>query len=421
MYKYFSNPELKRSSIVILILAFITLSTSFFVINRSYEKMKINYIESNTAIIGELVKKHPELTSELIPLITKGTNEKSIVDGKKILKEYGYGENLDIEFIPAMEKSYTMALKNILALLSCFFVVIFAGNCIQHTIIYKRLEKLILGAQNILDYNFDIGIYQNAEGTFAKLAYAFNNMRVIMKNNFEAVQNEKQFLVNTLSDISHQLKTPISSLIIYNDILLERNLDEEKRKEFLQSSRNQLNRIEWLVKSLLKLAKLDAGVIKFERKNYDINKTVEDAVETLALKAKEGDIDLSFKKMGQEIILEHDPNWLSEAFINIIKNALEHTDKGEHVEVITERTPVCVRIIIKDSGEGIPKDEIHNIFKRFYKGKRSKNTESVGIGLALSKSIVEGHGGMIEVKSKEKEGTKFTITFLASYSSTSNI
>lgn len=414
MFKYFSNPELKRSSAIILILAFITLSCSFFVINKGYEQMRISYIESNTAIVGELVKNHPQLKDEIIPLVTKGANEKSIEQGKKILDEYGYNESLNIEFIPAMKKSYTAVLNWILILIICFSTVAFVGNCIQYKIIYKRLEKLIIGAQNILEYNFDIGIYENAEGTFAKLAHAFNNMRIIMKNNLGAVQKEKQFLVDTLSDISHQLKTPIASLIIYNDILLERKLDEEKRKEFLKSSGNQLNRIEWLVKSLLKLAKLDAGVIKFEKEDYDINKTVEEAVETLAVKAKQEGINLIFKNRNSEIIMKHDPNWLSECFINIIKNALEHTDNGGSVTVFTERTPVCVRVIVQDSGEGISKEDIPNIFKRFYKGKRSKNTESVGIGLALSKSIVEGHEGMIEVKSKEKEGTTFTITFLNS-------
>ncbi|PRR77986.1 Alkaline phosphatase synthesis sensor protein PhoR [Clostridium liquoris] len=414
MNKYFSNPELKRSSMIIVILAFITLMASFFTIKISYEKMKINYTESNMAIAGQIIKNHPELSSEIIPLITKGTDKSHIEEGKRILNEYGFNENLKIEFIPAMENSYNMALKGILISLVCFFVIVFWGNYIQYMIIYKRLEKLILGAQNIVEYNFDIGIYENAEGTFAKLAHSFNNMRVIMKNNFSAVEKEKKFLVDTLSDISHQLKTPISSLIIYNDILLERNLDEEKRKEFLENSKNQLNRIEWLVKSLLRLAKLDAGVIKFEKIGYDINKTVADAVEVLKAKAEQEKIDLDFQNKSSQIIMEHDPNWLREGIVNIIKNSLEHTERGGKVEVSTERTPVCIRIIVKDNGEGIPKEEIPHIFKRFYKGKKSKNSESVGIGLALSKSIVEGHGGIIEVRSKVKEGTTFTITFLAS-------
>lgn len=417
MTKYFTNPELKRSSLIILILAFIMLITSFFIMNRSYNKIKINYTESTMALVGEIIKNHPELSDEIIPVIAKGANEESIEVGRKVLSEYGFNENLEIKFIPTMNDSYNMALKGILSCLVIFFIIIFLQNSIQYVRIYKILERLIMAAENIVEYNFDVGIYENAEGTFAKLAYSFNNMRVIIRNNFLAIQKEKNFLVDILSDISHQLKTPISSLIIYNDILLNRNLDEEKRKDFLENSGKQLNRIEWLVKSLLKVAKLDAGVIKFEKNNYDVNETVKDAVEALQGKAEEEKINLIFHKKDSKIMMVHDSNWLSEAIINIVKNSLEHTSEGGEVEVFIEKTPVCIRIIIKDNGEGIPKEDIHNIFKRFYKGKRSKKTESVGIGLALSKAIVESHDGMIEVKSKVKEGTIFTITFLAVNSS----
>lgn len=233
-----------------------------------------------------------------------------------------------------------------------------------------------------------------------------------MKNNIEESLKEKNFLSRTLSDISHQLKTPIAALMIYNDILTSRKIDDDKRKYFLDSSRQQLERIEWLVKSLLQLAKLDAGVIKFERTNCDINDTIDDAVETMRAKASRDGVALSFSPVQKQIIMVHDPRWLSEAFINIIKNAIEHTEKGGTVEVSSEETSVCVKISIKDNGEGIPSDELPKIFERFYKGKGSKQTESVGIGLALSKSIIEGQGGMVEVKSKVNEGTEFAVTFL---------
>lgn len=233
-----------------------------------------------------------------------------------------------------------------------------------------------------------------------------------MKNNFLSIEREKEFLINLLSDISHQLKTPISSLIIYNDILLNRTIDEDKRREFLENSSKQLNRIEWLIKSLLKLAKLDAGAIKFEKINSDINKTVKEAIEALRAKAKYEKVDLRFHSKNSNIIMEHDSNWVSEAIINLTKNSLEHTKEGGLVEIITEKTSIFTRIIVKDNGEGIYKEEIPHIFDRFFKGRRNKNVESVGIGLALSKSIIEAHDGMIEVASKVGFGTTFTITFL---------
>lgn len=139
-----------------------------------------------------------------------------------------------------------------------------------------------------------------------------------------------------------------------------------------------------------------------KKKDYDLNKTVEESMEALKIKAEQSKIDMKFYSKNSQIIMKHDTNWLGEAVINLVKNAVEHTREHGSVEVFTEKTPVCIRIIVKDNGEGIAREEIPHIFKRFYKGKRSKNTESVGIGLALSKSIVEGHEGIIEVKSKEK-------------------
>lgn len=412
MNKYFDNPELKKSSLIIVFIAFITIITSFFIIEKSYDGIKRSYIESNMALVGEISKNHPKLKDEIIGTIIKGPNEKSIEKGRSILKEYGFDENLEIEFVPTMESNYHKALKTILAFLLFFFVVVFIQNYFQYIKIYKRLERLRLAAQNIVDQNFNIGIYENAEGSFAKLAYVFNNMRTVMKNNFLSIEKEKEFLINLLSDISHQLKTPISALIIYNDILLNRNIDEIKRKEFLENSSKQLNRIEWLIKSLLKLAKLDAGAIKFEKISADINETVKESIEVLRAKVKYEKVDLRFYSKNSNIIMEHDFNWLSEAIINLIKNSLEHTGKGGVVEVNTEKTSVLTKIIVKDTGEGIPKEELPHIFKRFYKGRRNKNVESVGIGLALSKSIIEAHDGMIEVASKIGEGTTFTITFL---------
>lgn len=337
MNKYFDNPELKKSSLIILFLALITLITSFFIIEKSYDRIKRSYIESNMALVGEIAKSHPDLKDEVVKTIIREPNEKSIEEGRSILKEYGFHENLEIEFIPTMESNYYKALKTILVFLFVFFVVIFIQNAFQYIKIYKRLERLRLAAQNIVDQNFNIGIYENAEGTFAKLAYVFNNMRTVMKNNFLSIEREKEFLINLLSDISHQLKTPISSLIIYNDILLNRTIDEDKRREFLENSSKQLNRIEWLIKSLLKLAKLDAGAIKFEKINSDINKTVKEAIEALRAKAKYEKVDLRFHSKNSNIIMEHDSNWVSEAIINLTKNSLEHTKEGGLVEIITKK------------------------------------------------------------------------------------
>lgn len=414
MIGYYENPEIKRNLILILILSVITVFVTSCIVNASYESIKKSCINNNAAVLGKIVKSHPELKNEIVPLITKGSDKQDIESGKQVLKDYGYDTNLNVSLIPEVKDNYRDLMKFLSALMLCIFIVIILINNIEYIKIYKKLESLNLAAKNIIDYNFDIKIYENSEGIFAKLAHNFNNMRVVLKNNIFETQSEKDFLINTLSDISHQIKTPISSLILYNDILLNRKLNEEKKVEFLKSSASQLNRIEWLVKSLLQLARMDAGVIKFKIASFDINETVMESVKFLEMKARSNNIKLEFYSDKDKIVIKHDHNWVSEAIINIIKNAIEHTESNGEVNVFTEATQVCSRIIVKDNGKGIPKEEIPHVFERFYKGKMNKSTESIGIGLALSKSIIEGNEGMISVKSELGVGTSFTITFLNS-------
>lgn len=412
MTLYYENPELKRSSCVILILAIIFMVINFFILNRGYERVKKDYINNNAALVGKIVKIHPELKYEVVSIITKGSSQEDIEFGTKVLNKYDYKENLNINLLPELKADYSNLNKSVLFSMACFFIIVFLINSIEYVRMYKKLESLMLAAKNIIDYNFDVGIYENTEGIFAKLAHTFNNMRVILKNNLIQMKKEKNFLINTLSDISHQIKTPISSLIIYNDILLNRKINEEKKIEFLRISQNQLNRIQWLVKSLLQLARLDVGAVKFEIKSNDINKTVTESIESLKIKSENANVKVEFYPEENEIMVNHDPNWINEAIINIIKNAIEHTKPGGKVQIFTEKSQVCSRIIVKDNGEGIHREEIKHIFERFYKGRTNRNEESIGIGLALSKSIIEGNKGMINVKSKIGKGTTFEVIFL---------
>lgn len=412
MILYYENPEIKRSSCIILILAIAFIAVNSFILHRGYEMVKKDYINNNAALIGKIVRIHPELEDEVVPIITKESSLKDVEFGTKILNKYDYKENLNINLLPGLKEDYSTLSKSMLFSMACFFIIVFLINSMEYVKMYRKLESLMFVAKNVIDYNFDVGIYENTEGIFARLAHTFNNMRAISKNNLIQIQKEKNFLINTLSDISHQIKTPISSLIIYNDILLNRKINEEKKIEFLRISQNQLNRIQWLVKSLLQLARLDVGAVRFEIKSNDINKTVTASIESLKIKSESADVKVEFYPEENEIMVNHDPNWINEAIINIIKNAIEHTKPGGKVQVFTEKSQVCSRIMVKDNGEGIHREEIKHIFERFYKGRTNRSKESIGIGLALSKSIIEGNQGMINVKSKIGKGTTFEVVFL---------
>ncbi|HBI04086.1 MAG TPA: sensor histidine kinase, partial [Paenibacillaceae bacterium] len=213
------------------------------------------------------------------------------------------------------------------------------------------------------------------------------------------------------SDISHQLKTPLSALILNHDILLTRKLSQEQSQTFLLSNQNQLNRIQWLIQNLLKLAKIDADAVELELEEDSLNETIEEAIEILESKAREEKVTIDFRQTCP-VLMKHDRLWLQEALINVIKNGIEHSEEGDVVTVELEENPIFTRIIVRDQGDGIEEKDLTNIFNRFYKVKNKKKNDSVGIGLSMAKSIIEKHKGYIEAKSKGHEGTIFLITFI---------
>ncbi|GFZ31288.1 two-component sensor histidine kinase [Clostridium zeae] len=410
MKKYFSNPELKLSSVIIFLLTIIFLFITLFFIKIYNKNLKDDYIESVGSIAARVIDKEPSLEKEIIPLITKETSNEEREKGKMLLNKYGLTESLDNELFPYLNN---VTKKNDYSMILVFLlisIVFFALNYIQYTFFYNRIRGLTLGAKKVIEGEYDISINENKEGDFSKLAVSFNSMKDIIRNNINELEKEKQFLVDLLSDISHQLKTPLSSMMVYNDILLNKDLSKDQRQNFLINNENQLDRMNWLIQSMLKLAKLDAKAIEFDKESQSLNETISEAINALDTKADKAEVMINFKE-DRDILFYHDRLWLEEAIINIVKNGIEHAPKGGTINISLEENPVYRRITIDDNGEGISEEDLPNIFKRFYKAKNSKNSDSVGIGLALSKSIIESHNGIIEAKSKLGVGTRFILTF----------
>jgi signal transduction histidine kinase len=409
--RYFINPEIKRSSCILLCLMSIFLFATFFILKVHDDNLKAGYIKSLGAITARVVQENPELEKEIIPLIAKEVSEEEAIKGKFLLKQYGLTENLESELFPYINKTILRNKYSIITLFILMTLVFFFLNYLQYGFFYRKIRKVALGAKKVIEGQYDLSIREDREGDFSKMANAFNSMREIIRNNLSELKKEKQFLVDLLSDISHQLKTPLSSMIVYNDIMVNKELSKEQRQTFLLNNQSQLHRMNWLIQSILKLAKLDANAIELVKENQSLNETVQDAIDALESKAFEGNVKIILKEK-EEIIFAHDRLWLEEALINIIKNGIEHTPKGGEILIELTESLVYQRVTIEDSGEGIREADLPNIFKRFYKAKTSKNKDSVGIGLALAKSIVEAHYGIIEVKSEIGLGTKFAITFL---------
>ncbi|APC41509.1 HAMP domain-containing sensor histidine kinase [Clostridium estertheticum] len=411
MKKYFINSELKISTVTLLFIMTLFLIITSLSLKSHHDNLKNDYIKSLGAIAQRVVAKDPKMEKEIIPLITKEVSKEEAKRGKAFLKEYGLTEDLENQLFPYVS---TTIIKNSYSIILIFIFmasILFVLNYFQYSFFYKRIRQLTIAAQNVVEGDYDIAINENLEGDFSKLAISFNSMRGIIKSNLSELGLEKQFLVDLLSDISHQLKTPLSSVILYNDIMVTKELTHEQNELFLLNNQNQLEKMNRLIKNLLKLAKLDAKAIEIVKEEQSLNGTLHDSIDSLESRSIEGQVKIIFNEK-EEIEFNHDVLWLQEAFINIIKNGIEHTAPGGSIKLMLMENPLYTRVTIEDTGEGMTEIDLPNIFKRFYKAKTAKRSDSIGIGLSISKSIIEAHNGIIEVRSKVNIGTKFIITFI---------
>lgn len=410
MKRYFSNPELKTSSVILFFVIILFLALSLITQGIYFNNLKEAYIKSVGAVIAKADEEMPGLESKLVPIISKEISFEESEKAQATLSQYGLNRDLEIKLFPYMNKTAAANRYFTFILFGAMTAILFVFNYLQFVFFYKRVRRLTLGAKKVVEGEYDITISENKEGDLSKLAVAFNSMREIIRNNISELKKEKQFLVHLLSDISHQLKTPLSSMIVYNDIMLNKELSKEQSLTFLISNQNQLNRMQHLIQSVLKLAKIDAKAIELDKEKQSLNETIQEAIDALESKAKEKIVKINFIEE-EEVNFVHDSLWLQEALINIIKNGVEHNKEGGEVNISLFENPVYTRIIIEDTGEGIREEDLPHIFKRFYKAKTSRKTDSVGIGLALAKAIVEAHNGVIEACSSLGIGTRFTLTF----------
>jgi signal transduction histidine kinase len=412
---YLENPEIKKAYAVFLLIMSIFIVSNYMIIKNNNDRLKSDYVKVMANITARVVEKDPALEKEIVPLMTNKISKVNEAKGIAIIKQYGLSDKLDTKLFPYINDNFRRCeLSAIFAgAILTFILVIFIY--LQYSYFYKNIRAFNLAAKKIVDGDYNMKLSEEKEGDLSKLTKSFNSMGEVIRNHISALEKEKSFLVDLLSDISHQLKTPLSTLILYNDIMINKDLVKEQRDVFLKNNQSVLKRMSWLILSMLKLAKIDANAIELEIENQSLKETIEESIDALQAKAEESKVKVEFIYDDKSINFEHDRLWLQEALINIIKNAIEHSSKEAVVTIELEDNPVYTRIIISDSGEGICEEDLANIFKRFYKGKKSKGSqkeESIGIGLSLAKSIVERHGGFIEARSKRGEGTKFIITFL---------
>ena len=384
------NKEIKKLILVELLFLVITIVACFMIgniINNNYKKEIIN---NNSYIVGSLINKHPELGDDIISSIILKENYEL---GNSILEKYQLNDVTNINY----SNNYL-----ILIFVVIIYLVLLTINFVFIYNMYQRIKKIDQYMNNILNDDYSLDIKEYCEGDISNLKNDVYKMTVKLKEQSELLLKDKKYLEETLEDISHQIKTPLTSMYMINDILgNEKN--EKIRKEFLIKNKNQIERIEWLVISLLKMSRLDSGTVKLKKEKIKVKDLINKAIEPIKVSLDLKAIDLELN-LSNDIVLV-DVNWTKEAILNIIKNACEHTK--DKIIITSKNNPLYTEIKITDNGKGIAKKDLKHIFERFYKGSDSK--DSIGIGLNMSKKIINLENGIIEVETKENLGSTFII------------
>ena len=298
-------------------------------------------------------------------------------------------------------------------LLSCALCVTSAALGMAVRRLRLQEQSMENAAARVREYLLDRrkgGIECNEEGAMYHLFHEVNSLVTIADAHADSERQAKEFLWDTISDISHQLKTPIAALNIYNGILQQEAADTATVQEFTALSEQELDRIESLVQSLLKMARLDAGAITLEQSLENLSEMLEHIRGQYSFRAEQEGKEIDLEGDEQASLL-CDRTWMTEAIGNLVKNALDHTEQGDRILVRWQQSPCLTQITVEDTGSGIHPEDLYHIFKRFYRSRFSKDTQGIGLGLPLAKSIIEAHRGSIEVHSELMAGTTFIINF----------
>ncbi len=326
------------------------------------------------------------------------------------------GNNKDFKVMTAVGTSITL----ILSVMGVIFVgikagiIIFITGALIHAINiiftkrrYSEIEKLNSYLEKVLSGDYAPEILDQKEGELSILKSNIYKATTTLKYQKELLTEDKVRLANAIADISHQLKTPLTSMMVMND-LLQTEDDQNKRNEFLKTQSDQLDRMNWLIQTLLKLSKIDAGTITMKKEEVTATSIVKEIVKPFEIQMELKGINYS--SFDSDMILSCDKNWTIEAIQNIVKNCIEHMEENDELTIKAEETNIYKQIIVSDTGCGIAKQDLPHIFERFYKGKNA-GKDSVGIGLALAKTIISSQRGDILVESTEGVGTTFYIRF----------
>lgn len=388
---------------LIPIIVFLIIGNIFFF--YQYQSYIQNYNSKIAVIVSLVEEEYPNIDrNELISILN--SDDKVSED---IFSRYG---------IDVQKESIIMENDRLFSRFIIIYNILFIGLALSIILLYlkhendqdKEIKRIVKCIKEINKKNYAINIEDNTEDELSILKNEIYKTTVMLKEMAESSKDDKLRLKDSLSDISHQLKTPLTSINIMLDNILDNpNMDEDTKEKFIQSIKREVTNISNLATEILKLSKFDANVVRFENKEVLVKDIIKKAISNVEMMAEIKNVEIKVV-FHDNVKLVCDLNWQVEAIINILKNCIEHSSENSFINIEVIDNKIYKEIIIKDSGEGIDKKDLLHIFERFYKGKNSSK-DSVGIGLALAKKIIEMNNGSISVNSVKGKGTIFTIRY----------
>ena len=409
--KYLRNKNLRYLILPMILLTIVASIIITIQTYMQYQKVTIIANQKIADIIGTIIKQNPEIdTEKIMEILNSNQNTEEYQKGQAELTKYGIDTNETNSIMAVQNQMKQNLISNII------LIIIFSILCMVIIFAYlkrrdKKMSQITQYINEIKNKKYDLDINENSEDELSNLKNELYKITVMLKEESEISKKDKENLKISVEDISHQLKTPLTSITIMLDNLKDNpNMDENTKQKFIFEISKKIDWINWLVMSMLKLSKLDANVVQFYEEKINLKKFINEIVKNL-------EIPIEIKN--QQIIIEGNENasfvgdykWQQEAITNIIKNCIEHNKENGKIYIKYEENALFTKIAISDEGEGISKEDLKHIFERFYKGQNSSEN-SVGIGLALAKNIIEKNNGMISCKSELDKGTEFAIKYM---------
>ena len=403
----FRDRQVKFFSIFIVLYIALIFCVGAWFCQAQITASKSMYLEHNRAIISALLEQG--ISKEIIANAIFSTD--TSVAGIELSNYLGITSYTIGSTLPHFSQFQNQFWLMFFGSCTCMIIVLLIGIISFLRIrnkLYQRAEKII---DNYINNDYSCHLPQDSEGEIFHLFASVEQLATMLQAKNETEHKTKEFLKSTISDISHQLKTPLAALMMYQEIIESEPDNTNTVKEFSQKIGIALKRMEQLILSMLKITRLDTGNILFDKRACSVQELIKNAISELTTRATQEKKQLIVQGTPNQTVI-CDMDWTSEAIGNLVKNALDHTEAGGIIRITWESTPTMLRILVYDNGSGIAPEDIHHIFKRFYRSKYSLNTPGIGLGLPLAKSIIEGQGGLISVQSVLHEGTTFSVSFL---------